>query len=101
MKVLEITKENYESEVQNYKGKVFIDFYADWCGPCRMMSPIVDELSETVETVKFVKINVDHNEDVARSYGIMSIPTFVVLENGEIKGKHIGGCTKEELEKMI
>lgn len=101
MRIVEITKENYKTEVEESKGKVFIDFYANWCGPCRMMSPIIDELSDEITDIKFVKINVDDNEEVSRKYGIMSIPTFVLLEAGNILAKKVGSMSKEDVKKML
>ena len=101
MRVLEITKDNYETEVKKSEKKVLIDFYANWCGPCRMMMPIVEELSEEMTDIKFVRINVDDNEEISRSFGVMSIPTFVVMEKENILAKVIGMTSKEELEKML
>ena len=84
MSVLKITSENYEEEVLNSKEKVLIDFYADWCGPCKMMAPVVEEVANELEgKLKVGKVNVDENQDLAIKYGIMSIPTLVVIENGE------------------
>ena len=100
MKVIDVNNENFEKEVIQSDGKVFIDFYADWCGPCRMMMPIVEELSEEVDS-KFVRINVDVNEEIARQFGVMSIPTFVVMEKGKELGKKIGSTSKEELLEML
>ena len=100
MKIIDINNENFEKEVMQSDGKVFIDFYADWCGPCRMMMPIVEELSEEVDS-KFVRINVDVNEEIARQFGVMSIPTFVVMEKGKELGKKIGSTSKEELLEML
>ena len=96
MSVLKITKENYETEVLKSDKLVLIDFYADWCGPCKMMSPIIDEIG---------KINVDENQELAMEYEVMSIPTIIILQNGEVKNSFVGVREKEEiiscLEKMI
>ncbi len=100
MKVIDVNNENFEKEVMQSDGKVFIDFYADWCGPCKMMMPIVEELSEEVDA-KFVRINVDVNEEIARQFGVMSIPTFIVMEKGKELGKKIGSLPKEELLEML
>ena len=84
MSVLKITSENYEEEVLNSKEKVLIDFYADWCGPCKMMAPVVEEVAEELAgKIKVGKVNVDENQDLAMEYGVMSIPTLVVIENGK------------------
>ena len=101
MKVIEITKENYQKEIENAEGKIIIDFYADWCMPCKRMSPIVDQIAEENPDVKFVKVNIDENEDLARTYGIMSIPTFVYMEDGAVVSKKIGMMPKEELMNLI
>ena len=84
MSVLKITKENYETEVLKSDKLVLIDFYADWCGPCKMMSPIIDEIAEEVgDKIKVGKINVDENQELAMEYEVMSIPTIIILQNGE------------------
>lgn len=102
MSVLKITSENYEKEVLNAKGKVLIDFYADWCGPCKMMAPVVEEVAEEFAgKVKVGKVNVDNNQNLAMEYGIMSIPTLVVLENGKPIKTLVGFRSKEELKKSL
>lgn len=106
MSVLKITKENYETEVLKSDKLVLIDFYADWCGPCKMMSPIIDEIAEEVgDKIKVGKINVDENQELAMEYEVMSIPTIIILQNGEVKNSCVGVREKEEiiscLEKMI
>jgi len=82
-------------------GKVFVDFYANWCGPCKLMSPIIDELAETLEDVNVIKINVDENSEIAQSYGVRNIPCYLYLEDGEIINKAIGKKTLEDLKSMI
>lgn len=106
MSVLKITKENYETEVLKSDKLVLIDFYADWCGPCKMMSPIIDEIAEEVgNKIKVGKINVDENQELAMEYEVMSIPTIIILQNGEVKNSFVGAREKEEiisyLEKII
>ena len=101
MKVVEITKDNYELEVEKYEKRILVDFYANWCGPCRMMMPVIEELSQEMPDIKFVRINVDDNEEVSRSFGVMSIPTFVVIEKGKVIGKIVGMTSKEKLQKML
>ena len=106
MSVLKITKENYETEVLKSDKLVLIDFYADWCGPCKMTSPIIDEIAEEVgDKIKVGKINVDENQELAMEYEVMSIPTIIILQNGEVKNSFVGVRKKEEiiscLEKMI
>ena len=102
MSVLNVTSENYESEVLKSDKKVLIDFYADWCGPCKMMSPVIDEIAEEMkETIKVGKINVDENQDLAMEYSVMSIPTIVVLKNGEVQKTFIGVTDKEEIKQAL
>lgn len=102
MSILNVTSENYESEVLKSEKIVLIDFYADWCGPCKMMSPVIDEIAEEMkETVKVGKINVDENQDLAMEYGVMSIPTIVVLKNGEVQKTFVGVTDKEEIKQAL
>ena len=106
MSVLKITKENYETEILKSDKLVLIDFYADWCGPCQMMSPIIDEIAEEVgDKIKVGKINVDENQELAMEYEVMSIPTIIILQKGEVKNSLVGVREKEEiiscLEKLI
>ena len=83
MEILKVTSENFESEVLQSDKTVLIDFYADWCGPCKMLSPIVDEVAEENTDIKVVKINVDNAQDLAMKYQVMSIPTLVVIKDGK------------------
>lgn len=102
MSVFKITSENYEKEVLKSDKPVLIDFYADWCGPCRMMSPIIDEIAEEMSgEVKIGKINVDENQDLAMEYGVMSIPTIVILENGKVKKTFVGVRDKNEIKEAL
>ena len=83
------------------EGKVLVDCYATWCGPCRMLSPIIDEVAKEKEGYKFYKLDVDEAEEVPKKYGIMSIPTLLIFENGELKEKLTGFKTKEELDGIL
>jgi thioredoxin 1 len=96
-----ITKDNFKSEVLDYKGTVLVDFWADWCGPCRMLSPIVDEVANENPDIKVGKINVDEQQELSAQFGIMSIPTLLVFKNGEKVSESIGLIPKEQVEKMI
>ena len=96
-----ITQDTYEQEVMKADGTVLVDFYADWCGPCKMQGPIVDMLSEERTDVKFCKLNVDDAPVVAMSLGIASIPTIMVVKNGEITFKQAGLMQKSELEALL
>lgn len=101
MGVLKITSENFKSEVLESSQKVLIDFYADWCGPCKMMGPVVEEIAEEHSDVKVVKIDVDNAEDIAIKYQIMSIPTLVVVKDGQEVNRSIGLISKEKIEELI
>lgn len=98
MSVLKISKENFEEEVLKEEKTVLIDFYADWCGPCQMMSPIIDEIAEEKEgSLKVGKVNVDENQELAMEYGVMSIPTIVILKDGKVKTTFVGVRSKSEI----
>ena len=95
-----ITEKEFESEVK--EGIVIVDFFATWCGPCRMMSMILEEIEEEVkDKVKIVKVDVDENENLARKFGIMSIPTILLYVNGKMYEKHVGLWQKESLLELI
>ncbi|MFQ9063792.1 thioredoxin [Eubacterium sp.] len=96
-----VTAENFDEEVLNYKGKVLVDFWAEWCGPCMMLGPIIEEVSEEVDDVKFCKVNCDEARDVALQFGIMTIPNLIVFENGEQVNQSIGYIEKEDVLELI
>lgn len=96
-----VTAENFDEEVLNYNGKVLVDFWAEWCGPCMMLGPIIEEVSEEVDDVKFCKVNCDEARDVALQFGIMTIPNLIVFENGEQVNQSIGYIEKEDVLKLI
>jgi len=99
---LTITKENFEQEVLKSDLPVLVDFWAAWCGPCKMVAPVIEELSEELaETVKVGKLNVDEESELAAQYGVMSIPTMIVFKNGEVAGQAIGARGKEELKELF
>ena len=102
MSILIFNNDNFESEVLKSDKKVLIDFYADWCGPCKMQSPIVDEIAEEQDgVVKVGKINVDDSPELAEKYGVMSIPTLIVIENGEIKKQFVGLTSKDMILESL
>ena len=90
MSVINITLENFEAEVIKSDKPVLVDFWAPWCGPCRMLSPVVDEIAEETTDIKVGKVNVDEQEELAMRFGIMSIPTLIVFKNGEVVKKTMG-----------
>ena len=101
MAVITITKENYESEVVQSDKPVLLDFWATWCGPCRMVSPIVDEIAEERDDIKVGKINVDEQGELAQKFRIASIPTLVVMKNGEIANKAVGAMPKADILNLL
>ena len=102
MSVLKITSKNFEEEVLKSDKMVLIDFYADWCGPCRMMSPIIDEIAEEkANSIKVGNVNVDENQDLAMKYGVMSIPTIVSIKNGEVEKTFVGVRDKSEIMEAL
>ena len=101
MNILELTSEKFEEEVLKSEKTVLIDFYAEWCGPCKLMGPVVEKVAQENENLKVVKVNVDIEESLAIKYRIISIPTFVVIKNGEEVNRVVGMVDKTELEKII
>ena len=97
--VEEINESMFDEKIKT--GKVMVDCYAPWCGPCKMLSPIVDEISKEVEDYSFYKLNVDDNEELSRKYGIMSIPTLLIFEDGELKEKLVGFKSKNEVKQIL
>ena len=94
--------EQFEKQVLNSTNPVFVDFWAEWCGPCRMVSPVVEELSQEYEDkVDFVKINVDDNGDLAQKFNVFSIPTLAIFKDGQVVSQKVGAATKESFKTMI
>ena len=90
MKPITITKENFEAEVKNSDVTVLLDFWAEWCGPCRMLAPTIDEIADERDDIKVGKVNVDNDPELAKQFGIFSIPTLVVIKNGEVVSQTAG-----------
>ena len=100
MSVIKVTKENF-AEIKNSEKTVLLDFYADWCGPCRMVSPLVDEIAEECPQYLVGKINVDDEPELAEKFGVSSIPNLVVLKNGEVKEQSAGARPKAQILAML
>ena len=101
MKVVTLTEDNFEKEVLKAKETVIVDFYADWCGPCKMQSPILDEIAKENDKVKVCKINVDEEPEITENYNIMSIPTIMVFKKGEKTKEFVGLTPKEKILEEI
>ena len=101
MSVITITKDNFEKEVLQSEKPVLLDFWAPWCGPCRMVSPIIDEIAKEVSSCKVGKVNVDEEEILAQRYNIMSIPTLLIIKNGTLVKSNVGALPKEDILAMI
>lgn len=101
MAVITITKENFEAEVLKSAQPVLLDFWAAWCGPCRMLSPIVDEVAEERTDVKVGKVNVDEQPDLAAEFGVMSIPTLLLFENGKLVRQAVGARPKSGVLELL
>lgn len=101
MAVLKITKDNFDSLVAQSAQKVLLDFWAPWCGPCKMVGPIVEQIAEENESLTVGKVNVDEEMELAAQFGIASIPTLIVMEHGQITAKTVGFSPKSELENIL
>lgn len=101
MSLLHVTKQTFETEVLNSKKPVLVDFFATWCGPCRMISPILEEIAQEREDIKIVKIDVDQEPELAAQYGVASIPTLFVIENGQVKNQALGALPKAKILSLF
>lgn len=101
MSVIKITKENFQTEVLESDKVVLVDFYADWCGPCKMLSPIVEQLAEERTDIKVGKVNIDEQQELAVQYRIMTIPTLLVFKDGEAAERSSGLVSQDEILEMI
>ena len=101
MKVLHINKDNFHNEVLNSENPVLLDFFASWCGPCRMVGPILDEIAEEREDIKVCKVDIDEQPELASRFRIMSVPTLMVLKDGNIVDQSIGAKPKHQILAMV
>ncbi len=101
MSAIQITEQNFPSEVLNSSKPVLLDFWASWCGPCRMVSPIIDEIAHERTDIKVGKVNVDEQKELAAQYGVMSIPTLLVLKDGKVVNTSVGARSKEQILQMV
>ena len=101
MAAITITKDNFEQEVLKSDVPVLVDFWASWCGPCRMLSPIIEEIADQAEGFKVGKVNVDEEDEIAMQFGIMSIPTLLVFKDGEVANKSVGVASKEQILVLL
>ena len=99
--IINVSSKNFETEVLNSEKTVLIDFYADWCGPCKMLSPVVEQFANENENIKVVKIYVDDEQDLAIKYGVMSIPTLVVIKNGQEVNRSVGLVSKDDILNIV
>lgn len=101
MKEIKLTKDNFENEVSNSDKPVLIDFWASWCGPCRMLSPIIEEIANENDDIKVCKVNVDDEPELATAFGVSSIPMLLVIKNGEVTNTAVGYMPKEKVLELI
>ena len=101
MNVIKVTDQNFEQEVLNSDMPVLVDFYADWCGPCKMLSPVVEEIAQENSNIKVIKVNVDESQETAVKYQVMSIPTLVVIKNGNEVTRSVGVVSKSQILDMF
>lgn len=101
MSVMHIQKENFQEEVMNADRPVLLDFWASWCGPCQMLGPVIDQIADEQDEVKICKVNVDEQPELASQFGVMSIPTLVVMKEGKITNKSVGAKPKEQILAML
>jgi thioredoxin 1 len=101
MALLKLTRDNFENEALNSEIPVLVDFYAEWCGPCRMLGPVIDEIAEEASSFKVAKINIDEQPELATKYQVMSVPTLVVIKNGEVVNRITGVTSKQKILHML
>ena len=101
MSLIHVTSENFEKALQAAPGVAVVDFFATWCGPCKMLAPVIEEAAEDMPEIQFYKVDVDEAPELARSFKVMSVPTLAFFKNGELVKKNVGAVSYEELEELI
>lgn len=101
MKIIDVNEENFEDVVLKNKKRVLVDFNADWCGPCKMLRPILDEFAKDNDKVEVASVNIDNNENLAKEYGVMSIPCLVLFEDGKEINRNVGLMPKDKIEEFV
>lgn len=101
MNALNVTKDNFEEEIINSKKTVLLDFWANWCAPCRMAAPVVDEIARERADIKVAKVNVEEEQELAAAFQVMSIPALVVMKDGKVVNKAVGARSKEQILEML
>jgi thioredoxin 1 len=101
MAVAHVTQDTFDAEVMSKQGIVLVDFYAEWCGPCKMTAPIIEELSNEMDDVSFVKVDVDQNQELAGQYSVFSIPTFLIFKDGKVVNQFTGAQGKDAIKGHI
>ena len=101
MSVLEVTKETFEAEVINSEKPVLLDFYASWCGPCRMLAPVMDQISNEVTDIKVAKVNIDDEPELASSFDVMSVPSLFVIKGGKVVNQALGAMPKQKILDLL
>ena len=101
MAVINLTRDNFEAEVTEFKGTGLVDFWASWCMPCKMLSPVVDEVAEEVTSAKVAKVNVDEQQSLAARFNVMSIPTLIVFKDGKEVRRSVGVIPKEAVKELV
>jgi len=101
MSVLEVTKETFEAEVINSEKPVLLDFYASWCGPCRMLAPVMDQISNEVTDIKVAKVNIDDEPELASSFDVMSVPSLFVFKGGKVVNQALGAMPKQKILDLL
>ena len=101
MAVITVTKDNFQEEVVNCEKKVLVDFWASWCGPCRRVSPVIEEIAGERDDIKVCKINVDEQSELANQFQVMSIPTLMVMQNGEVVNQAVGALPKSQILALL